>query len=83
MAAIAGSILGTIVQPKAEQSNTIGITILIGIIFYVISYFIAKKMASDMPPIKQGKLVTNGIFAYIFMLLTFMVIVFTFHHQHL
>ena len=42
MAAIAGSILGAIVKPNSDQSNTIGLTILVGIIFYSVSHIIAK-----------------------------------------
>jgi len=35
MAAIAGSILGLIIKPYSVQSNTLGLTILVGIIFYI------------------------------------------------
>ncbi len=82
-AAIAGSLLGMIIKPQADQANTIGITILVGIIFYYISHIIAKKMAVDISKDKKKKLVTNGIFAFIFMLLTFMVIIFTVLNQHI
>jgi hypothetical protein len=78
VAAIAGSLLGIILKPRADQANTIGITILIAIIFYIISYFIAKKMAKDIQKDKLRKTtVTNGIFAYMFMLLMSMILVFT------
>jgi hypothetical protein len=82
VAAIAGSLLGIIIKPNADQSNTIGITILVGIIFYSISYFIAKKLVGEISKEKKKKLITNGIFAYIFMMLTFMVIIFTVINQH-
>lgn len=82
LAAIAGSLLGIIVKPHADQSNTIGITIVVGIIFYIISYIIAKKIAGEIPKDKKKKLITNGIFAFIFMLLTFMVLIFTVINQH-
>ncbi len=81
IAAIAGSILGVIIQPKAGQSSIVEIIILLGIVFYGISYIIAKRLASGIPSIKQGKLISNGIFAYIFMLVTFMVIIYTVLHQ--
>lgn len=81
-AVFAGLILGVIFQPHAEQSSTIGITILIGIIFYAISQFVAKKLVVGIPKEKQGRIITNGIFAYIFMLLAVMVAVFTALHQH-
>lgn len=82
LAAIAGSILGIIVKPHAEQSNTIGITMVVGIIFYIISYIIAKKLVGEIPKDKKKKLITNGIFAFIFMLLTFMVLIFTIINEH-
>jgi protein-S-isoprenylcysteine O-methyltransferase Ste14 len=82
LAAIAGSIVGIIIKPHAVQSNTIGITIVVGIIFYIVSYIIAKKLAGNIPKDKKRKLITNGIFAFIFMLLTFMVIIFTVINQH-
>ncbi|MDQ4072865.1 MAG: hypothetical protein M3162_01035 [Thermoproteota archaeon] len=83
VAAIAGSLLGIILKPRADQANTIGITILIAIIFYLISYFIAKKMAKDIQKDKHRKMtITNGIFAYMFMLLTFMIIIFTAINQN-
>ncbi len=82
LAAIAGSILGIIIKPHAAQSNTIGITIVVGIIFYIISYIIAKKISGEVPKDKKRKLITNGIFAFIFMLLTFMVIIFTVINQN-
>jgi hypothetical protein len=82
VAAIAGSILGIMIKPDSEQSNTIGVTILVGVIFYIISYIIAKKMVGDIPKDKKRKLITNAMFAYIFMLLTFMVITYTAINQH-
>lgn len=81
-AVIAGIILGFIFQPGAEQSSTVGITILIGIIFYAASQFVAKRLVVGIPKEKQGRTITNGIFAFIFMLLTVMVLVFTALHQH-
>jgi len=83
MAAIAGSILGLIIKPYSVQSNTLGLTILVGIIFYIVSYIIAKKISGDVPKDKKNKLITNGIFAFIFMLLTFMVIIYTAINQHI
>jgi protein-S-isoprenylcysteine O-methyltransferase Ste14 len=82
LAAIAGSILGIIIKPHAVQSNTIGIIIVVGIIFYIVSYIIAKELVGNIPKDKKRKLITNGIFAFIFMLLTFMVLIFTVINQH-
>ncbi|MGN6346762.1 MAG: hypothetical protein ACTHME_03575 [Candidatus Nitrosocosmicus sp.] len=83
LAAIAGSILGIIIKPHTIQSNAIGNTIVIGIVFYIISYIIAKKIAGNLPKDKKSKLITNGIFAFIFMLLTFMVMIYTAINQHI
>ena len=82
-AAIAGSILGLMIKPNSLQSNTFGLTILVGMIFYIMSYIIAKKIAGDVPKDKKNKLITNGIFAFIFMMLTFMVIIYTAINQHI
>lgn len=83
LAAIAGCILGIIIKPHTLQSNAIGNTIVIGIVFYIISYIVAKKIAGNVPKDKRGKLITNGIFAFIFMLLTFMVMTYTAINQHI
>jgi hypothetical protein len=40
-------------------------------------------MVGEIPKDKKRKLITNGIFAYIFMLLTFMVIIYTAINQHI
>lgn len=83
LAAIAGSILGIIIKPDSVQSSTLGVTILVGVIFYIISYIIAKNMVGEIPKDKRRKLITNAIFAYIFMLFTFMIIIYTAINQHI
>lgn len=82
MAVIAGSLLGIIIKPNSDQSNTIGLTILIGIIFYSISQFIATRMAGDIPKEKKKKIITIAIFGFIFMLCTFMVLIYTVLNQN-
>jgi len=83
IAAIAGSILGIIVKPNSDQSNTIGLTILIGIIFYAISQIIATRMAKIVPKEKKKKVITIAIFGYMFMLLTFMILIYTVINQNI
>lgn len=83
LAAIAGSILGVIVKPNSDHSNTIGLTILIGIIFYAISQIIASRIAKGVPKDKKKKVITIAIFGYIFMLFTFMVLVYTVLNQNI
>jgi hypothetical protein len=51
-AAIAGSLLGIIIKPQADQANTIGITILVGIIFYYYHTLLPRK-AERYPKIKR------------------------------
>jgi membrane protein insertase Oxa1/YidC/SpoIIIJ len=80
-AIIAGSILGIIVKPNSDQSNTIGLTILIGIIFYAISQIVATRMAKSVP--KKKKVITIAIFGYMFMLLTFMILIYTVINQNI
>lgn len=80
-AAIAGSILGIIVKPNSDQSNTIGLTILIGIIFYAISQIIAIRIAKNVPKDKKKKVITIAIFGFMFMLLVFMILVYTIINQ--
>ena len=82
-AIIAGSILGVIVKPNSDQSNTIGLTILIGIIFYAISQIIATRMAKDVPKDKRKKVITIAIFGFIFMLFTFMILIYTVINQNI
>ena len=83
MAAVAGSILGVIIKPNSDQSNTIGLTILVGIIFYSVSHIIASRMAGNLPKEKKKKIITIAIFGFIFMLLTFMVLIYTLLNQHI
>ena len=83
LAAITGSILGAIVKPNSDQSNTIGLTILVGIIFYSVSQIIASRMAGDIPKEKKKKIITIAIFGFMFMLLTFMILTYTVLNQHI
>jgi len=83
MAAIAGSILGVVLKPNSDQSNTIGLTILVGIIFYSVSHIIASRMAGNLPKEKKKKIITIAIFGFIFMLLTFMILTYTLLNQHI
>jgi zinc transporter ZupT len=82
-AIIAGSILGIIVKPNSDQSNTIGLTILIGIIFYAISQIIATRIAKNVPKDKKKKVITIAIFGFMFMLLTFMILIYTVINQNI
>ena len=78
---IAGVITGIVISPGTDQNVAGGTIIIIGIVFYIISYGVAKNIAKNIPQTMRRKLVTNGIFPFIFMLLMFMIIVYTGLHQ--
>jgi hypothetical protein len=78
---IAGVITGIVIAPGTDQNVAGGTIIIIGIVFYIISYGVAKNIAKNIPQTMRRKLVTNGIFPFIFMLLMFMIIVYTGLHQ--
>ena len=83
IAAIAGAIVGAIVKPNSDHTNTIGLTILIGIIFYAISQFLASRISKGIPKDKKKKVITIAIFGFIFMLLTFMTLTYTILNQNI
>ncbi|HZA07291.1 MAG TPA: hypothetical protein VE619_06270 [Nitrososphaeraceae archaeon] len=78
---IAGIVAGFVIPPGTNQNTATGTVILIGMIFYIMSYGVAKSIAKNIPQTMRRKLVTNGIFPFIFMLLMFMIIVYTGLHQ--
>jgi hypothetical protein len=78
---IAGIITGFVISPGSDQTSAGGTTILIGVVFYIISYALAKGITKNASQTIQKKLATNGIFPFIFLLLMFMMIVYTGLHQ--
>lgn len=80
---IAGIVTGFIIVPGTSQGNAIGIVVMIAIFFYIISYMIGKRLAVGVPRSERRKLATNGIFPFIFLLLMFMIFVYTGLHQGL
>ena len=74
---IAGIITGFIITPHTDQSSAVGTIVLIAIIFYIISYTLAKRIAKNIPKTEKRKLATNGIFPFIFLLMMFMIVVYT------
>lgn len=83
LAAIAGAIVGVIVKPNSDHTNTIGLIILIGIVFYAISQILASRMSKGIPKDKKKKVITIAIFGFIFMLLTFMTLTYTILNQNM
>jgi uncharacterized membrane protein len=79
---IAGIVTGFIFiqMPKIDQSTAIGTIIVIAIIFYIISYTFAKRIAKNISKTEKRKLATNGIFPFIFLLMMFMIVIYTGFH---
>jgi dipeptide/tripeptide permease len=76
LGALCGVILGFILNPDTS-SWAIGAIFMVGLVFYIISYVSAKKIVTKIKKEERRKLVTNGIFPFIFLLLMFMIIVYT------
>jgi hypothetical protein len=80
---IGGVMAGLIITPGTDQGTTIGIVILIGLFFYLLSYGLSRKIGLTVQKTQRKKLATNGIFPFIFLLLMFMIFVYTGLHQGL
>jgi hypothetical protein len=79
---IAGGIVAGFVIPVAfDQNSSVATAILIGIVFYSASLGIGRRIAKNVPKDKRKKVATEGIMPFIFLLLTFMIIVYTVLHQ--
>jgi hypothetical protein len=81
MGLIAGIIVGLSIRPGYDQASSIGIAFFVGIVFYILSYAVAKKISRNIPKKERRKIATNGIFPFIFLLLMFMIITFTVLYQ--
>ena len=80
---IAGIITGFMITPNTEQSSAIVTIFGVAIIFYLISYTLAKLIAQNIPKTEKRKLATNGIFPFIFLLMMFMIVIYTGLYQFL
>ena len=78
---IAGIVAGAVIQVEYDQNTSVGIAILIAVVFYFVSFGVGKRMAKNVPKEKRRKVATDGIIPFIFLLLTFMIIVYTAIHQ--
>ena len=78
---IGGVIAGLVIVPGTDQGTIVGMVILIGLFFYLISYGISKKLGRTVQEQQKRKLATNGIFPFIFLLLMFMIFIYTGLHQ--
>jgi phage shock protein PspC (stress-responsive transcriptional regulator) len=80
---IAGVSIAFSISPDTSQGTILGIIIIMGLFFYIISYWISKKILPKVPKTEKRKFVTNGIFPFIFLLLMFMILSYTGLHQNL
>ena len=77
----AGAIAGFVIPIDIGQVASVGTAVIIAIVFYIISIGIGRSIAKGVPKDKRKKVATEGIVPFIFLLLTFMIIVFTALHQ--
>jgi hypothetical protein len=82
---VAGIVSGFVIPLNAsgapDQNISIGIAFGIAILFYFISLGVSKGIAKNVPKDKRRKVATEGIIPFIFLLLTFMIILYTALHQ--
>jgi len=77
----AGIVAGIVAPGEFDQYTSISTAILVGIVFYFASLVIGGRIAKNVPKDKRKKVATEGIMPFIFLLLTFMIIVYTALHQ--
>lgn len=82
LGALCGVILGFILNPD-NSGWAISAIFMVGLVFYIISYICAKKIVTSIKKEERRKLATNGIFPFIFLLLMFMIIVYTGLHGYM
>ena len=76
LGSIAGVILGVTLNPS-NRGSALEFIVLTGFILYIISYLAAKKIGTSVKSEEKRKLATSGIFPFIFLLLMFMILVYT------
>ena len=76
-----GIVAGFVIPVAFDQSTSVATAILIGIVFYSASLVMGRKIAKNVPKDKRKKVATEGIIPFIFLLLTFMIIIYTVLHQ--
>jgi hypothetical protein len=80
---LAGIIIAFSITPGTNQGTILGIIIIMSLLFYIISYWISKKIIPNVPRTEKRKFITNGIFPFIFLLIMFMIVSYTGLHQNL
>ncbi|HXV46140.1 MAG TPA: hypothetical protein VD736_05660 [Nitrososphaera sp.] len=81
----AGVITGFLVpfnpSGQLDQGTSVGLAVGMAVLFYFISLGIGKGIAKNVPKEKRRKIATEGIMPFIFLLMVFMIIVYTALHQ--
>jgi uncharacterized membrane protein YjjP (DUF1212 family) len=77
----AGIVAGIVIPAEFDQYTSIVTAVLIGMVFYFASLAIGRRIAKNVPKDKRKKVATEGIMPFIFLLLAFMIIVYTALHQ--
>ena len=78
---VAGIVAGIVIPVEFDQYTSIAAALLIGMVFYFVSLGIGRRIAKNVPRDKRKKVATEGIMPFIFLLLVFMIIVYTALHQ--
>jgi hypothetical protein len=85
LAGVAAGVVAGFVMPfepsMLNQGLSVGIAIGIAIVAYIVSVVVSRGIAKNVPKDKRRKVATDGIIPFIFLLLTFMIIVYTALHQ--
>ena len=66
---------------QLDQDTSVGIAVGMAVLFYFISIGIGRAIAKNVPKEKRRKIATEGIMPFIFLLMVFMIIVYTALHQ--
>ncbi|HWS20485.1 MAG TPA: hypothetical protein VN239_07330 [Nitrososphaera sp.] len=77
----AGIVAGIVIPAEFDQYTSIGTAILVGMVFYFVSLGIGRRIAKNVPRDKRKKVATEGIMPFIFLLLIFMIMIYTALHQ--
>ena len=77
----AGIVAGVVIPVEFDQYTSVSTAILVGMVFYLASLGIGRRIAKNVPRDKRKKVATEGIMPFIFLLLVFMIIVYTALHQ--
>ena len=85
MAGVAAGIVAGFLIPfepsGLNQYMSVGIAFGIAIVTYIISVMVGRSVGRDVPKEKRRKIATEGIVPFMFLLLVFMIIVYTALHQ--